>query len=110
MSEEKKAERVLKAAISDSFEIQAAQYKSTERRFLGYKRFYGIYSPETHQLRFRAGDKVNEREVYINLTDKNDDRKYMIHEILKNDVSDYIVKVRDKEYPVKCYFADIQLF
>lgn len=110
MSEERQASRTLKYAISDSFEIQSAQYKCIERRFLGYKRFYGIYSPETHQLRFRAGDKVAEREVYYNMTDKNDDRKYMIRAILKNDVSDYIVKVRDKAYPVKCYFADIELF
>ena len=110
MSEEKQAERELKKAISDSFEIQAAEFKCTEKRFLGYKRFYGIYSPETHQLRFRAGDKVVEREVYYNMTDRNDDRKYMIRGILKNDVSDYVVKVRDKEYPVKCYFADIELF
>ncbi len=107
MSAIKAADRKLQKAIVAGFKIQAAQYQCLEKKFLFYPKFYGIFDSEAKQILFRAEENVDERGVYINTSDRNDERKYVITHIEKNDIPDYIVKVRDQEYTVKCFLADV---
>ncbi|MDY0345811.1 MAG: hypothetical protein WCX85_03495 [Bacilli bacterium] len=109
MSAMTSADRKLRKAVMAGFEIQAAEFQCLENKYFFYKKFYGIFDAETNQIRFRAESKVEEREVYINISDKNDQRKYVITHIEKNDVTDYLVKVRDQEYSVKCFLANVQV-
>ncbi|MCX5775360.1 MAG: hypothetical protein NTV44_03230, partial [Firmicutes bacterium] len=58
---------------------------------------------------FRIEDKIEEREIYKNLSDAKDEKKYIIKKIVKDNVKDFIVSVKDKQYPVKCYLAEVEI-
>ncbi|MFA5442976.1 MAG: hypothetical protein WC286_03770, partial [Bacilli bacterium] len=86
----------LKDAISKSFEMQATQFQNVEAQLLlGGKKFYGIYNKRRQQIRFRVEDKVEEREVFKNVSDSNDDQKYVIKKLSKDNIKDYMVQVKE---------------
>ncbi len=100
----------LKDAISKSFEMQATQFQNVEAQLLlGGKKFYGIYNKRRQQIRFRVEDKVEEREVFKNVSDSNDDQKYVIKKLSKDNIKDYMVQVKEVSYPVKCYVANADI-
>ncbi|MDY0345225.1 MAG: hypothetical protein WCX85_03500 [Bacilli bacterium] len=100
----------LKDAISKSFEMQATQFQNVEAQLLlGGKKFYGIYNKRRQQIRFRVEDKVEEREVFKNVSDSNDDQKYVIKKLSKDNIKDYMVQVKEVSYPVKCYVANVDI-
>ncbi|MFA6781123.1 MAG: hypothetical protein WCR77_02890 [Bacilli bacterium] len=100
----------LKDAISKSFEMQATQFQNVEAQLLlGGKKFYGIYNKRRQQIRFRVEDKVEEREVFKNVSDSNDDQKYVIKKLSKDNIKDYMVQVKEASYPVKCYVANVDI-
>jgi len=108
-TDEKMTEMKLQEEIGKSFEMQATQFQSTEVKFIIAKKFYGVYNIRRGNLRFRIEDKIEEREVYKNASDPKDEKKYIIKKIVKDNVKDFMVKVKEKEYAVKCYLAEIEI-
>jgi len=108
-TDEKITEMKLQEEINKSFEMQATQFQSTEVKFLLPKMFFGVYNSRRGNLRFRIEDKVEEREIYKNLSDSKDEKKYIIKKIVKDNVKDFIVSVKDRQYPVKCYLAEVEI-
>lgn len=106
---DKAAEMSLQNEINKSFEMQAVLFSSTEAKLLSPKKFYGVFNVRRSNMRFRTDEKIEEREIYKNLTDPKDEKKYIIKKIVKDHVKDFMVRVREKEYAVKCYLAEIDI-
>ncbi len=99
----------LKDAISKSFEMQATEFQNVEVKFLIAKKFFGVYNPRRQQIRFRIEDKVEEHEIYQKVSDSHDEQKYVIKSITRDNVRDYIIRVKEVSYPIKCYLATVEV-